>query len=144
MGLFNQAMLGKQGWRLLTRPEALCSRVLKGKYYPNGGFLSATRKKKSSETWRAILHGTDIVRRGVIKRIGPGHDVSIWDDNWIHGIPSLKPRVRLGEVNVELISDLFLPNSCSWNEQLIRDSFIRMDAQEILKVRPGIHLQEDI
>jgi hypothetical protein len=27
------AMLGKQGWRLLTRPDSLCARTLKGKYY---------------------------------------------------------------------------------------------------------------
>lgn len=32
--LFNKAMLGKQGWRLMTRPDSLCARVLKGRYYP--------------------------------------------------------------------------------------------------------------
>lgn len=42
--------------------------VIKGKYYPNGTILTATRRKKSSETWRAILHGRDILRRGVIKK----------------------------------------------------------------------------
>lgn len=47
--LFNKAMLGKQGWRLTTRPDTLCSRVIKGKYYPNGDFMCATRKKRSSE-----------------------------------------------------------------------------------------------
>jgi hypothetical protein len=58
MALFNnQAMLGKQGWRLLSRPQVLCSRVLKGKYFPISDFLAATRRKKSSETWRAILNG---------------------------------------------------------------------------------------
>jgi hypothetical protein len=46
--LFNKEMLGKQGWRLLKHPDSLCTRVIKGKYFPNGVFLTATRKKRSS------------------------------------------------------------------------------------------------
>jgi hypothetical protein len=48
---FNLAMLGKQGWRLMTNPSSLCAWVLKGKYYPTGDFMSARRKKNSSYTW---------------------------------------------------------------------------------------------
>jgi hypothetical protein len=47
MPLFNQAMLGKQGWRLIMNPDSLIAKVLKGKYFPQGGILSATRKKKA-------------------------------------------------------------------------------------------------
>jgi hypothetical protein len=43
---FNIVMLGKQGWRLMTSPDTLCSRVLKGKYFPNGDFVTARNKKK--------------------------------------------------------------------------------------------------
>jgi hypothetical protein len=42
--LSNLAMLGKQGWRLMTRPESLCARVLKGRYYHDSGFLECKRK----------------------------------------------------------------------------------------------------
>jgi hypothetical protein len=45
--LFNQAMLAKQGWRLITKPNTLCARMLKGKYYHDFGFMSANKKRNS-------------------------------------------------------------------------------------------------
>ena len=107
--LFNQAMLGKQGWRLLTRPESLCAMVLKGKYYSTCDFLSATRKKRSSATWRAILHGREVLKRGLIKRVGPGN-IKVWQDNWIPGLRSLKP-VPWPSPGVEQVRDLFIPGT---------------------------------
>jgi len=79
--LFNQAMLGKQGWRLIMRPSSPCARILRGKYFPNGDFLTATKRRRCSETWRAILHRRDVLKKGLITRIGPG-EVDIWQDNW--------------------------------------------------------------
>ena len=141
--LFNEAMLGKQGWRLITRPDSLCARVLKGKYYPNGDFLSATRKKKSSETWRAILHGRKVLQKGIIKRVGPGDTINIWNDNWIPGIRSMKPLVHLENSLVQHVDELFLPGTRTWDEDLVRQSFIPSDANEILKIRPGLRMDED-
>uniref|UniRef100_A0A0A9GKT5 Uncharacterized protein n=1 Tax=Arundo donax TaxID=35708 RepID=A0A0A9GKT5_ARUDO len=60
------ALLGKQGWRLMLKPDSLCARVLKGQCFPNTDFLSATRKKHSSHTWRAILAGRDVLSKGLI------------------------------------------------------------------------------
>ena len=34
--LFNLALLGKQGWNLLTKPRTLVARVFKEKYFPSG------------------------------------------------------------------------------------------------------------
>ena len=48
--MFNLAMLGKQGCRLIDRPNSLCARVLKGRYFHDTHFLSATRKKHASQT----------------------------------------------------------------------------------------------
>lgn len=75
--LFNVAMLGKQGWRLLTHPDSLCARVMKGRYYPHTDFMLATRKKHSSHTWRAILAGREDLKKGLIRRVGNGTTTKI-------------------------------------------------------------------
>ncbi|GJN11871.1 hypothetical protein PR202_ga30105 [Eleusine coracana subsp. coracana] len=64
------AILGKQGWRLMTRPDSLCARVLTGRYYHDGDFMSCRRKKRASQTWRSILAGRDVLTMGLIKRRG--------------------------------------------------------------------------
>lgn len=49
---FNLALLGKQGWHLLTNPASLLYRVFKAKYYPRGDFLGlvwATTQVSSGE-----------------------------------------------------------------------------------------------
>ena len=70
--LFNKAMLAKQGWRLLYKPESLCARFLRGKYYHDRNFMSAVNKRNASHTWRAILYGREALHLGLIKRIGDG------------------------------------------------------------------------
>ncbi|GJM93179.1 hypothetical protein PR202_ga09714 [Eleusine coracana subsp. coracana] len=81
--LFNVAMLGKQGWRLVTKPDSLCARVLKGRYFHNQEFIETTRKKHASATWHAILAGRKALHGGLIKRIGNGTTTSIWEQRWI-------------------------------------------------------------
>ena len=62
--LFNDAMLAKQVWRLLDKPDSLCARVLKGRYYPDGDFLQAGCPASASTTWKAIINGREYSRGG--------------------------------------------------------------------------------
>ncbi|XP_048498315.1 uncharacterized protein LOC104897505 [Beta vulgaris subsp. vulgaris] len=52
--VFNRALLAKQAWRLLSMPESLMARVLKGKYFPSRNLLDATINSSASFTWRSI------------------------------------------------------------------------------------------
>lgn len=47
---FNIAMLGKPIWRIIYYPNALLSRILKAKYFPNCDVLDAIPKGSSSFT----------------------------------------------------------------------------------------------
>jgi len=75
--LFNQALLAHQAMRLIMYPNSLCARVLKAKYFSNSNLLDMSPAGEASSTWRAIEHGLELLKRGVIHRIGDGESTRI-------------------------------------------------------------------
>ena len=51
---FNLAMLGKQGWKLINKPESLIEKLLKSNYYKSEELLSARLGYKLSFIWCGI------------------------------------------------------------------------------------------
>lgn len=47
--------------------------------------MQATISKSSSPIWRAIVAGHEALAAGMIKRVGDGSTVSVWEDKWIPG-----------------------------------------------------------
>jgi hypothetical protein len=127
---FNLAMLGKQGWRLIMRPDSLCARVLKGRYFHDSDFMLATRKKRASSTWRAILAGREPLQMGLIKTKANGDTTRIWRDRWIAKHFDARPITPRVDQQLEMVSQL-LTGSGQWNETLVREQFLPIDAEAI-------------
>ena len=68
---------------MLGNLDSHCARVLKAKYFPDTDILHATPKKGMSYAWRSILHGVEVVKKGIIKRVGDGTTMKIWEDPWL-------------------------------------------------------------
>ena len=83
MHLFNQALLARQGWRLIQNPTSLCARVLKSKYYPNGNLLDTVFPSDASPFWRGIEFGLELLKKGLIWRVGDGKNNQIPTDQYI-------------------------------------------------------------
>jgi ribonuclease HI len=132
--LFNLALLGKQGWRLMSTPNSLCAQVLRGRYYPGGDFMSVEAPRTASKTWRAILAGRMALQVGLIHRIGSGNSISIWNDSWIPGAERMRPMGKLQETDKEYVHELFLPDVYQWDEQLVRSIFLAPDADRIMQI----------
>lgn len=74
---FNLAMLGKQGWRLMSKPESLVTKVYKVRYFPKGDFLESENGYNPSFIWRSLWKAKDLVKFGTRWRIGSGTKVQI-------------------------------------------------------------------
>jgi hypothetical protein len=78
MKQFNQTLLARQAWWLIQFPDSLCSRLLKAKCFPNSELVDTAFPTDTSPTWKPIEHGLELVKKGIISRIGSGARVQIW------------------------------------------------------------------
>jgi len=126
---FNLAMLAKQSWRFMQNPDSLCARVLGAKYFPDGNILAAGIRRNMSYTWRSILKGLEVLKRGVIWRVGDGRRIKIWDDPWIPREWSRRPITPRSNNILTHVDELIDPSSGQWDEQLVREIFWQQDVE---------------
>lgn len=138
---FNLAMLAKQGWRLLHNPSSLCARVLKAKYFPDCDVLQATSKRGMSYTWRSILRGIDLLKEGIIWRVGNGENIRIWQDPWLPRGSTRRPMTTRGQSLLTKVQDLIDPVYGEWDEDLVLDMFYEQDARIVLSL--PVHTEMD-
>jgi hypothetical protein len=94
--LFNQALLARQAWRLILKSDTLCAQVLKAMYYPKGKFEDTVFMCNASSSWQAITYGLELLKKGLVWRVGNGRSIRVWRNNWIPRPFSYKPIALQG------------------------------------------------
>jgi len=117
--------------------------MLKAKYYPRGHLLDTAFASNPSQTWQAILHGLELLKKGVIWRIGDGRQIRIWRDPWIprgfsHRVTTLRGRNRF-----HWVADLMNSDGSNWDYNRIASIFNAADREAISKIRLGQRRTED-
>ncbi|XP_060969941.1 uncharacterized mitochondrial protein AtMg00310-like [Cannabis sativa] len=80
---FNIAMLAKQDWRLLCKPDSLVGQIFKAKYFPTSDYLSVDLGNNPSFVWRSVWAAQSVVRLGVVRIIGNGETTRILSTPWM-------------------------------------------------------------
>lgn len=86
--LFNKAILAKQVWRIFDQPHCLLARVFKARYFTSSDIFSAKTGSYPSFTWKSLCNVREVVREGMLWRVGKGDCINIWNDLWLPGIGS--------------------------------------------------------
>jgi hypothetical protein len=132
---FNLAMLGKQGWKLITNSSSLLTRVLKAKYFPRSGFLEANIGHNPSYTWRSIQSTIPLLSLGYRWKIGDGSNINVWTDPWIRSRTNMRPSTAPHGNYADLrVSHLFDSVYNTWNSALLNTIFNTQDVANICKI----------
>ncbi|CAL9240060.1 unnamed protein product, partial [Arabidopsis halleri] len=89
-----------------------------------------------------ILHGRDLLKRGLMRSIGNGVSTTVWMDKWILDGNPRRPANKQRLIDISLmVSHLITPQGC-WNQQKILDLFPPEDATRIMSLPPALNLQD--
>jgi hypothetical protein len=138
--IFNLALLARQVWRIIEDPNSLSARVLKAVYFPDSDVLNAAVGSNPSQVWRSLCEGRDILKQGMIKRIGDGTTTHIWNDNWLPRDFSLCP---IAQDPPTMVAELFCPVTRTWNIETLQKFFLPMDVDVIKQIPLSHTLQRD-
>ncbi|XP_058774459.1 uncharacterized protein LOC131648725 [Vicia villosa] len=141
---FNLAMVAKQGWFLMSNPNALVSRIFKARYFPRSSFFYAKVGYNPSFVWRSIWKAREVLTLGCIWWIGDGRSIRIMNEPWLRGTSGgclMGPQIQ--GVYTLTINDLLLPNVKQWNMGVLRDLFDYSVVRDILQVPLSEEVVED-
>ncbi|KAL0316167.1 UNVERIFIED_CONTAM: putative mitochondrial protein [Sesamum radiatum] len=137
-------MLAKQCWRVFTNPHSLLGRLLKARYFPHSSFLDAPLSSRPSLTWRSLLSARPLMLAGIRWRGGSSRSIKVWASPWIPRSSSFRPitPVATNDPNL-LVSALIDHELGTWKHDRLRDLFLPVDVEAILKIPLGRTSQPD-
>ncbi|XP_075663041.1 uncharacterized protein LOC142632545 [Castanea sativa] len=92
---------------MINNPESLCYRVFKARFFPECSILEAKDSRVGFNAWKSILSARDVIRKGMVWRIGNGESVCIKQDKWLPSqlsrsvvspIPQMPPDAKASEL----------------------------------------------
>ncbi|XP_075074403.1 uncharacterized protein LOC107830363 [Nicotiana tabacum] len=141
---FNLAMLAKTTWSLLTRPEALVSRIYKARYFPIGDLLSATVGNNPSYVCGSLCAGLQVLEGGCVRCIGDGRTTKIFHTPWL---PSEQLQVIQSVCNNGMeemvVSELIYEETRTWSEVKLETVFNAQEIELIQKIPLSSTLEQD-
>ena len=128
---FNEVMLAKQVWRLLTDHTSLFYRVFSSKYFPNGSILDA-KPSSGSYAWQSIVKALPLIKSCVLWMVRDGKQIKFFGERWLPGEEPAKVISPSNSISTDwTVSRLLVPNGASWNNQLVDAMFLPFEAQRI-------------
>lgn len=100
--------------------------------------------KESIYAWKSILHGCDLLTKGMRYIVGDGSLVNMWTDSWIHDHPPRPPRARGDFQAEEKVNEYFDTIRAQGNEQKLREVIIDEDVDKILAIKISSTARQDL
>jgi hypothetical protein len=119
---------------MMQNHVSLSARILKAKYFPSTDMLHAEIDSSPSQVWRGVHEGIQVLKQGLVRRIGTGELTDLYNDNWLPRDGRLRPMACLARDPPRLVAELIDSSSATWNRETLRECFLPMDVDVIKEI----------
>ncbi|KAB1997650.1 hypothetical protein ES319_D12G038100v1 [Gossypium barbadense] len=140
---FNVALLAKQGWRFLIKPESLVARIFKAKYFPHRDFWNARIGNYPSYVWKSTFAARKLLEEGMGWKVGSGTKINVWRDNWLPRRAGGRIHKTTANNSISMVSELIDQAQQRWKEDVITSIFDAEEAAAILCIPLPRSVEED-
>lgn len=141
----NKSLIIHAAWNIATNKNPFLSSILKAKYFPNASFWTATNTGPRSTFWSSIMQVKPELCNNSVYQIHAGNS-SIWSSPWCPIWGNIHNHLILPVTHAPLpsvVSDLWTPNTHSWNADLLSKVFDHNAIQIISQVKTVCSNQPD-
>ncbi|CAN0921549.1 Uncharacterized mitochondrial protein AtMg00310 [Linum grandiflorum] len=130
----NHSLLASLCWRLLHSQNLIAFQVLKGRYFPYGTLLTASKGSAPIWCWSGILHGRDLLLRGGRWLVGTGTTIPTMDSPWLPSLEYPTPIPRPLTLSIPPRVSDFITNEGFWNIEMLSTYFSPRSVTAILSI----------
>ena len=109
---FNQALISKLGWWILSGKDCLCIKVLRAKYKIQDNWLAHHSPSNVSPFWKSMMGTKHLIAKAACLLVGNGNSIRTWIDPWIPDLPGFipTPKVDVDPDIALVVSQRLTPN----------------------------------
>jgi hypothetical protein len=138
------AMVAKQCWNFLTKPNSLVAKVYKARYFPNSSIFNSSLGHNPSYAWRSIWNSRHVIMNGCRWNIGDGTKIYVMNDPWLmKNDEKWVQSPQTQDVASLCVNNLLRPNEKAWDSNKIHSIFPSHIANSILAVPLFNDVDED-
>ena len=144
--MINKSLITKAAWNIATNKNPFLTAILKAKYFSNASFWTANSGGPRSIFWSSILQIRKDLTTNVTYQIHGGNS-SIWSSPWCPIWDSIHNHLLLPVTHSPLpnvVADLLIPNTHTWNLDLLSNVFDQQAVQIISQVTTVHSQRHDI
>jgi hypothetical protein len=121
------------------------AQIMEAKYYRGGNFLDSSLGNQSSFAWRSIHGSQELLKEGLVWRIGNGLKTRIWKDRWLPRPSTFMIQSPPSLLNSDaIVSEIIDEDTRWWKTQLLETLFSDEEVQLILSLPVSSTNREDV